>query len=119
MTGLMPIYDRLMGRVQSENYHHYELFEESSKVTTLLSKISESDPESGILLSNLIYAIIYHHESVSHTGLSFRSIAYDGMKLPGGRGVTFLSRMLPPVLQQIIFLLVNEIIQGTCPEHNS
>lgn len=111
----LPIYDRLVKRLEDEKYRQYDLVEESRKISTVLRKMDPKDAET---LAGIIYALILHHDNISHKGSSFRKIPFDGKV--GSRdtnlSIHYVMTNLPPELQQIIILFINEVISDTCPE---
>ena len=108
-----PLYDRLC-RKQKEACRIYDLKDYSIKLARLLRI---GDENNGTQLTGLIFAIIYHHSLLQHKA-GFSDIPYKGRTPPGsdGRGIIFEMKNLPPPLLQIIYILMEEIYSGECPE---
>lgn len=110
----LPLYDRLVDKYNNEvRYKDYDLNVESAKINTIMAQCSV---EHGNIIGELIFALIYHHEIVNDKGLTFKNIPYGGTVVSRGRvtkGPSFDMRKLPPFLQQLIIVFINEIITGS------
>lgn len=93
-----PLYDSL--EEARKKYSPVEL----RKLCYTISKLSEEHTE-------IIYALILHHEMKETNGTRFRTIPYNGKVFDGGKGIIYNMTILPPVLQQIISTYMERISQ--------
>ena len=100
----MKLYYRLKDRYDKEKYQPRNLLEEAAKINSL----RELDPEQSKHTYEIIYALIFHHYRRDRKGTSFCQIPYHGVKVSRSGGVTFNFIELPPVLQQILCMFVDE-----------
>lgn len=103
------IYDRLRMKYEKDGYKYVDPVELSKKIKILLSEIPETDR---ILITEIIYLIILHHEKISTS--IYREVAYDGEIRDGDVYINF--NRMPVILQELLSIFVNEIISNQCPE---
>jgi len=110
------IYDYLLDRYKTIGYQSTNPFQETSKITALQRKLSRDDqPEIALEIGELIYSLILHHDRLSNPGFTFRARAYDGRMMGKNSGIHYETRKMPVMLVQLIFILINEIIEGVFP----
>lgn len=104
----VPLYDYLEKRLISSGPQKLNL----QAVATLINTVIRKAPVPA-RLAEVIYALIMHHEM--RQGGMFRSIALGGTIMGKTSGVTYELTNLPPDLQQMLAIFINEISTDTCP----
>jgi hypothetical protein len=103
-----PLYEELCAIYRERKYRNYDLEAEGVKINTMLRQV---DPETGLILGKIIYALIYHHDTVSEKGSRFRTVAYGGQILSKETGgIKFEMKALPPFLLQLIIIFVDDVL---------
>lgn len=108
MSGF-PLYDRLLEKYRVVKYKDYNMSEETNKLNTILRNC---DLQDRVAIGKAIYYLICAHERnnmIVHCNMG-------GTLLPFSSGIKYNITSLPPVLQQMIVILTNELIEGSCPE---
>jgi hypothetical protein len=111
-VGKHQIYDYLLKRHKKLGYQKYDNFTEAAKITGM---IRGYPAETADAIAVLIYSLMLHHEKLTTAGASFKSVLYDGHMLGKGAGIRYDTRSIPPLLTQLIFIMVGEIADGTFP----
>lgn len=106
------IYDYLVERRKKLGYRKVDNFIESAKITTMIKGYSAGTSKA---IAILIYSLMIHHDKLTTSGASFKSVVYDGQMLGKETGIRYDTRSIPPPLLQLIFIMIAEISDGSFP----
>lgn len=106
---VIPLYNKLCAIYEERKYKNYDLEAEGLKINTMLL---QADPDAGLMLGKIIYALMYHHDSVTEKGTRFRSVVYGGQLLSKEGGIKFELKGIPPYLVQLLVIFVDEVLAG-------
>jgi hypothetical protein len=97
MTQVFELYDNLVEQVKSNQTCSINLL-------SLCSTLNDLPPEH----SEIVYALILHHDFTCNNGTRFQTVSYNGKVFENGNLVMFRMIDLPPVLQQIIATYITQ-----------
>lgn len=105
------LYDRLHEKYKKQGYRYLTPQQLATVVNTVIRELPEKE---SLTIASLIYSIMLHHERLRNT--LDKQIACGGTMLAKTGGTVHAINRIEPILQQLIFIFMEEVTSGTCPE---